>query len=240
VGGGSASLVRHLERVAEEAVEGDESSSVCVIASVEDLVLEISGGLVDVLIVPLDCGRDGHDAIDLVCGLVPGDGCVQVVYAACGQAPSARVYLTDHAYMLPPDADAPDMKLALSCAAERLRKWSEHPFLLRAKGGEKLIVPRRVSYVESDRRIISVHLTDEVVEAYSKLSDIQRLLPDRFVQCHKSFLVNMGFIDEVDRESILLTTGERIPMSQRRRTQTRSAFHEFVGKSLWHDGDGHE
>ena len=71
-----------------------------------------------------------------------------------------------------------------------------------------------------------------MVETYGKLSDLLQRLPQRFVQCHKSFVVNMGFIDEFGRTDITLTSGERVPVSQKRRASVREAFFKFVGRGL--------
>lgn len=232
----SSPTARRLQSLFSTALEGaaggGDGASIAAIEKPDALVAALSGGSVDILVVPLDFDREGLDAVGWVAGAVPPDGSVQVIYAAVNECPSSRVYLTDHAYLLPREANLGDVRTGLACATKRLRKWGERPFLLHARGGERLIVPRRVSYVESDRRIVCVHEPGEVIEAYGKLSDVRRLLPDRFVQCHKSFLVNMGFVDKVDKESILLTTGDRVPVSQRRRAQTRASLHEFVGRSL--------
>ena len=247
-GNPSSPVVRQLVRlftgvlgeIAGEATSEAVGSktSVRVIEQAEKLVAALARGSVGILVVPLDYSCAGLDAIGLVKSAVPSGEGVQVIYTAAGDAPSSRVYLTDHAYLLPKAAEPKDVRMALACAIERLRRWGERPFLLHAKGGEKVILPRKVSYVESDRRIVCIHEPDEVIEAYGKLSDVKRLLSDQFVQCHKSFLVNMGLIVEIDGEGILLTTGDRIPVSQRRRAQTRARSCEFVGRSLQRDGGG--
>lgn len=99
-------------------------------------------------------------------------------------------------------------------------------------GGARSVLPSEIAFVESDRRRLRLHLRGEVLETYGKLSEVARKLPSSFVQSHKSFLVNLAFVRELRADSLVLTTGEVVPMSQKRRKATREAFRAYVGRVL--------
>ena len=84
--------------------------------------------------------------------------------------------------------------------------------------------PAQIVFVESDRRKVRVHTTRSVLESYSSLSDIAAVLPSNFVQCHKSFLINLSYVAELGKTDIVTTTGETVPVSQRRHKATVEAL----------------
>ena len=48
-----------------------------------------------------------------------------------------------------------------------------------------------ISYVESERRVLTVHSVEEDIRVNMKLSDLEERLPEYFVRVHQSYLVNM-------------------------------------------------
>ena len=113
-----------------------------------------------------------------------------------------------------------------------LEDCTDRPFLVRTATSERTIVPAELRYVESNKRTLSFHVGDKTINSRGKLSDLMEQLPGYFVQCHESFAVNMGFIEELGKTEIVLRTGERVPVSQRRHAGVRNSFHAFVGRVL--------
>lgn len=161
---------------------------------------------------------------------MPANTGTQVIVLGVDERSLMQAERIAHSYLLPPNAGEQELVTAVNRAIVLRERWCERPLIIRTRRCDRAIQPSHVSYVESDRRKLRIHVGDEVVETYAKLSELLRRLPSRFVQCHKSFLVNMGFVQEIDRESIVLTTGARIPVSQKRRRQTREALYAYVGR----------
>lgn len=86
-----------------------------------------------------------------------------------------------------------------------------------------LVEPSRISYIESDRRKVRIHAGAEEIEAYASLSDLAAELPASFIQCHKSFLVNMDHVKELKADSVVLSSNQVVPVSQKRRKFVREA-----------------
>ena len=156
----------------------------------------------------------------------------QVVYTGVSEKTLVTIEMNDHAFLLPASSGVEDVSRALNRSIQLRAKELERPIIVTTMRHSRSLAPSRVSYIESDLRKIRIHLSDDIVETYGKLSDVLSRLPRRFVQCHKSFVVNLGFVKEMCSEHLVLTTGERIPVSQKRRKSTREAFVSYVGRAL--------
>lgn len=95
-----------------------------------------------------------------------------------------------------------------------------------------LIRPSEVSFIESERRCAFIHEGTQVHRVYRKLSELLDELPPRFVRCHQSFLINLDFVEKLGTDSLLLSTGDKIPVSRRCRSQVRDALFERIGSTF--------
>ncbi len=87
-----------------------------------------------------------------------------------------------------------------------------------------------ISYVESERRVLTIHTADEDVRVNMKLSDLEGRLPDYFVRIHQSYLVNMERIHNFSVNGVLLENGEVIPISRPRYAKAKECFLHFLGE----------
>ena len=157
---------------------------------------------------------------------------VQVIYVTGHVEYCTRVYRTNHVYFLTKPLQADDLFDALDKAVDNLEKRIARPFGVKVGGRIMRVLPADIEYIESDRRKVRIHLGDQMIEAYESLGGIARKLPDSFVQCHKSFLVNMEKIAEMRGDQIDLLSGATIPISQKRSRPTREAFMDFLKERL--------
>lgn len=85
---------------------------------------------------------------------------------------------------------------------------------------ESSIIVSNIRYFESDRRKVKIHTVNNVYEFYGKLSDImnQKCLED-FICIHKSFLVNMNYIEKFTSNSVILygTEAVELPISKNKK-----------------------
>lgn len=123
--------------------------------------------------------------------------------------------------------DSGDLKAAVGNAVMRILEWVRCPISVLGGNYIYLISPEEIRYVESDRRILHIH-TANVVDTYATIAQFARLLPGHFLQCHKSYLVNLYFVKVFTGDRILLATGESIPVSQRKKRFVRNLILEFT------------
>jgi DNA-binding LytR/AlgR family response regulator len=96
-----------------------------------------------------------------------------------------------------------------------------------------------ILYIESYNRHLSVFTLNGKTEVVGKLSEMAEHLPETDFLCiHKSFVVNMKYITEIDGRGAVLTDGSVLPVSVRRKTAAIKKFDSYcdmrgVGKCLF-------
>lgn len=201
-----------------------------VLARVDELAAAVESRGAEVLFVVLGSrGADGVEVVRRVVGVGRG---VQVVYVDVAGRNATRVYETAHVYLLGWPLVPGDFSRAVDRALTLRERLRERPLVLRSEGVERLVAPGSISFIESDRRLLRVHAGAAVLETYGTMADASSQLPSRFVCPHRSFLVNLSCVCEVAGDDLALKTGERIPLSRRRRDSVCEAFSAYVGRRL--------
>lgn len=96
--------------------------------------------------------------------------------------------------------------------------------------GLRRVYAADIVYVEVSDRALALHLRSGTVSASGSLTALQeRLPPDRFFRCHKSFLVNLDFVQGVRRYRVQLKDGAVIPVGKSRYLALRAAFTARLG-----------
>lgn len=83
--------------------------------------------------------------------------------------------------------------------------------------------------IESRNHCVEIHTAQASYTVYEKLSTIVPRLSDAFVQCHKSYVVNMAYIQRLEAAHILLRDGRTVPVSRSMATQTRQKVFAYLG-----------
>lgn len=187
---------------------------------------------VDILLVDIDLGAGTQSGIDWVRALADRGSSAQVVYVSGYPGYASKVYSTQHAGFLLKPLTQDLLDEVLGRVIRQIEGSQSRPVAVTSKDGVVSVVPRDVIYAETKGRRLLLHMRSQVLETYASIAELEKLLPDGFVRCHKSYLVNMEWIERVGRSEIELRGGERVPVSQRRRTATRERFVEYLGRSL--------
>lgn len=78
-----------------------------------------------------------------------------------------------------------------------------------------LVPIETIDYIESIRRKVFIHSDDGIYQMYSTMRDIIAKLPESFLRCHNSYLVNSERVVTVRSTEIVLTSGSKVPISKR-------------------------
>lgn len=150
---------------------------------------------------------------------------LQVAYMVSGLQEISQLYSTQHVAAIPKPVTAECLGEALRLALANSYSLVNRPLLVRTGGNFVQILPNRVGYIESDRRKICIHHYGlGELETYASISSMLELLSPLFVQCHKSYLVNMNYVRALRKENLLMLDGTVIPVSQKRRTGVKRAI----------------
>lgn len=101
--------------------------------------------------------------------------------------------------------------------------------ILSAVTGAYRISAGNIAYVEAFGRKTSVHLRDKtVLECNMSISEFEKI--DGFIHCHRSYIVNLERVKSITKISVILETGEEIPLSRRLYHDVNKNFIEFYTK----------
>ena len=116
---------------------------------------------------------------------------------------------------------------------DRVSSLREVPvYLIKQRSNIIKVKLEDIVYIESNNSKCILHTsTGREYTIYKRLSDIaEELSDDRFLRCHRSYLVNMDYIESVDKEFIL-KNGVRIMIRQKSHREMRDRFLEFITKA---------
>lgn len=95
---------------------------------------------------------------------------------------------------------------------------------LSENGAMQRVIADDILYVTRDGRRVNVVTSEKVYSTADKYDNLCEKLPQLFFYpVHKSFFVNLHYIDRYTYTELLLSDGTKIPIAPRR----QSAFHKF-------------
>ena len=85
-----------------------------------------------------------------------------------------------------------------------------------------------ILYFQSFRRKVIIHTTDDTYEFYKKLDDVYKIVSQyRFLYIHKSFIINYEHVTRMGYESVQLSDGTNLTISEKKRKEVRSKCMNF-------------
>jgi DNA-binding LytR/AlgR family response regulator len=109
----------------------------------------------------------------------------------------------------------------VSSVMNALQKLQENEdrdgLFVKTQGIARNVPLRDISYVEANKHNVYLKLQDDsAIKVHSSFSEImeQLLLDNRFLQCHRSFIVNLNEIKTIINNEIVMRVGKIIPISK--------------------------
>ncbi len=79
-----------------------------------------------------------------------------------------------------------------------------------------------IIYAESQARDVELTLKDRRLVTHMKISDLEKLLPDMFFRCHRSYIVNLLEVETIERYQATMKNEDYIPISQQLYTEMKN------------------
>lgn len=104
--------------------------------------------------------------------------------------------------------------------------------------GEHIPVPvSNILYMESNARVVTMHLIDDLrtrYQFYGNLSDLEQKFEILgFLRVHKSYLVNMAYIELFQCKKLTLTGAVEIPSSERKYSELKQQYLKWEAENKW-------
>ncbi len=188
-----------------------------------------SAGDVDVLITEIELR--GRSAVDIIASYLPDSNPVQVIYITSKIEYCTEVYETRHCGFLLKPVRKDLLNQAVKRAIQSLERTKKSGIMVQKNGCVHIVQAPSLICVEGHGRLIKVVTDSEVLEAYEKIADFIYQLDGRFLQCHKSYVVNMERVSKFLGDSFLMDNGMEVPISQSKRREARERFLDYVGNT---------
>ena len=106
-------------------------------------------------------------------------------------------------------------RLFLEEILKRNRDYVPVKLMVRSKGEIFVLEVDKINYMEMFGRIMAIHYENEIIEAYAALEEMEERLSNLgFFRVHRSFLVSAEKIKKANRTSVLLVTGDELPVGK--------------------------
>ncbi|MCL1863568.1 MAG: LytTR family DNA-binding domain-containing protein [Defluviitaleaceae bacterium] len=81
------------------------------------------------------------------------------------------------------------------------------------------IYTKTIRYIETDGRNTKIHAESDCISYKTMKTHVELLYEPYFVRCHTGFIVNLLFFEKLEKNELLLVTGEKIPVSRQRKRE---------------------
>lgn len=97
---------------------------------------------------------------------------------------------------------------------------------------EALLRVKNIYYIEAQDKRVRVVLKDTAFSDRRGIDEIERALAgEDFFRVHRSYLINFRYVARLDKNEILLVSGEQIPLSRLRKKAFKNAFQTYVSRT---------
>lgn len=134
-------------------------------------------------------------------------------------------------YLLKP-VDEKKLGNILRKAVQKTENRAQDFIIASRERQKKKLFLHDIYYFEMKGRIIDVHGADGIFAYYEQIGEMEDNLREKgFFRCHKSYLVNLKYVDGYNRRELILDNGERIVIAKRRYETFCQEFLQFMRKN---------
>ena len=129
-----------------------------------------------------------------------------------------------------------DMESVREVLSESVRSYiarfksrdDEQYFVVETRGERELIPMDRIRYYETREKKVFLNTGDREYPFYDTLDQLEERLSEKFLRCHRSYLVNKTRISKVylSKNTLVLDEGEEIPLSRSYKPQVKQFMEE--------------
>lgn len=89
-----------------------------------------------------------------------------------------------------------------------------------------------IMYIESERRRLHIKTESDEITVYGQMGKLMEQLPEHFIRCHQSYLVNADYIRGITPRHLELQNQKRIPISRNRMAHVKARLKDLWGMDV--------
>ncbi len=217
--------------IAEYQISRKESIDCRYFTNSTDFLCELKGGEYDLVL--MDALMPGTGGIETAQEMREIDKNVRLILVSSSPEFAVDSYRVGAYYYLLKPVEADSFFALLDKIGGELSAQVELGFVLKSKTGVVRITFAWIVYLEVMNKTVFFHLADGTVcETTAALADFERklLLRPEFLKTHRSYLVNLNYIQAIDSKSVRMKNGDCVPLSRQRRGQVQDAYMNFLNR----------
>ena len=217
------------EELKELALEADVEISVEVFKSYPHLSAAMKDKKYDLIL--LQVNLRGVNGIDFARGLRQQHNEVDIIFISENADNALAAYAAfPIGYILTPPVKR-RLRAPFRRAAEKHRKQVSIVFA-EPNGTKSSVAVDDIIYLEVIGAELSVYTKTGVVRSYStSLTEVcEKLPPERFYRCHRSFVVNLDCVTRAAKYYFLMENGDKATIAKNRYAEAKAIMLDYTGK----------
>lgn len=135
-------------------------------------------------------------------------------------------------YLLKPIEFEELKKHVLACIKD-IEINKESYITIKNKSNTYKIYLNQIKYIEVQKKDMLIHTINKNFDVRYSLSKIEKELnPYKFIRCHKSFIINLSYVENIKPNNVILESGEEVPISRYRYKEVKEKFLKFLGDTI--------
>ena len=175
----------------------------------------------DILLLDIEMGN--MDGVTLAKRIRQANDSVQIIFVTGFADYISEGYEVAALHYLMKPVKQDKLFVVLDRAVATLQK-TERVILLPV-GGEMLRLPiSQVQYVEAFSHTVAIITGTDTIQVKMPISDVEKLLGEEFIRCHRSYLVGLKHIARLSKTEVILDSGKALPLSRGAAPLVHKAF----------------
>lgn len=116
----------------------------------------------------------------------------------------------------------------------RKTEQNDEPYIcFHNDNGNYKVLLKNVSYIETYNRNLLIHTGQQNIVCYWKMKDMEnKVVPYGFARNHSSYIVNLFYVENIEKNDVKLSSGERLPISKTKKKEFMEKLAEYWGQLL--------
>lgn len=218
-----------LDKLASLCMEVDSLATINKYTSGQQLCADLdNGNNADIIILDVDMPQD--NGITVGKRIRQSDSNVILIFYANHPQYAVESYDCDAFYYLMKDCPKEKFSTVLKKAYDKIKTNKKYITIQQRKTPRRILISD-IYYIECVKKHLIYHIEGENIEISAKLSDTYNELKDlEFCHTHQGYIVNLGKINRIADGMIMMTNGDKVPISVRKRAGVIAQYADFIEK----------
>lgn len=221
-------ILQYLKKKIEITLE--DNCQITTFESGYDLIEYIDSDISNPDIIFMDIDLKEHLGIDVAKKIQQKFNNIKIIFITGYASYVEDIFEVETLYYPAKPINEEKLKKALNKAMEVIKVNKEE--ILNIKTEVVSINLNDVNYIESHLRTVIMHCGKIKRTIYKKLNEIENILPEKFIRCHQSYIVNMEKVNILTTNKFILKSGDKVPVSQSKYKDTKEKFLNYLGNSI--------